>query len=184
MRTVLLLALAVSTASASFGLGECPEVESIPYDATMLASRAHNLLYLDAFSMKLMDLARKVVTAVPDLKCLALGTFPYDEDTFDSFFEDDVRAIPFKMVYFHLATLSEVWYLCLDYTYIVGLVGNNVWARAALQVVKPVYYELGLVFTQATSFTNAEITELDAGIQATAPSYKWNMMAMFDRATC
>ena len=81
------LALAATSVSAGIGFGGCPAVSSIAYSADMQTNRDHNLLYVDKSAFGYMKLARKFVSAIPDVSCLALGEFPYpDQATYDGLY--------------------------------------------------------------------------------------------------
>jgi hypothetical protein len=67
------LALAATTVSAGLGFGACPTVSSVAYSTDMQTNRNHDLLYIDKQAYSYMKLARKFVSAIPDVSCLALG---------------------------------------------------------------------------------------------------------------
>ncbi|TNV76363.1 hypothetical protein FGO68_gene11219 [Halteria grandinella] len=108
-------ALAVSTVSAGLGMGACPAVSSVAYSSDMQTTRKHNLLYIDKSAFGYMKMAKKFVSAIPDVSCLALGEFPYpDQTTYDDLYVTPTGLLSFKMIHYDVDTLSEVQYACFD----------------------------------------------------------------------
>jgi hypothetical protein len=184
-------ALALSTVSAGLGFGACPTVTSIPYSADMQTTRNHNLLYIDKASYTYMNLARKIVAAIPDVSCLALGQFPYpDAATYDGLYVTASTLLSFKMLYFDVATLSEVQYACFDYSNIASYVATLTlpvpsWlVNIGLQVLRLGHFDISFIFTNSASFTTPEIATITTGIQAKFPTFAWNSLALLDRTAC
>lgn len=127
---VLSAAALAATVQAGLSFGACPTVTSIAFDNTMETSRTHKLLYLDASANGYVNMAKKWVSSLPDLKCFDLGSFPYDSPTYTSFYIDTTLPTYTRMVYFDSATGTEVQYACMDYkralslvTYVTGTLG-------------------------------------------------------------
>lgn len=184
------LALAATTVSAGLGVGSCPSVSSVAYSTDMQTSRLHDLVAIDTSANKLMNLARKVISAIPDISCLALGEFPYpDEATYDSIYNIDT-ALSMTLLYFDVATLTEVAYMCFDYSKISSIVSSMTlpvpfWlVNIALQVLRTGHFDLYLVLSNQSSFTDAEAAVLTTGIQAQIPKFKWSKISMIDRTSC
>jgi len=185
-------ALAVSTVSAGLGMGACPTVTSIPYSADMQTTRAHNLLYIDKSAFSYMKMAKRFVSAIPDVSCLALGDFPYpDQTTYDDLYVTPTGLLSFKMIHYDVDTLSEVQYACFDYakvaSFIDGLASLPVpkWlVKIGLQVLRLGHFDLTFIFTNSASFTAPQIATITTGIQAKFPKFAWKELSMLDRTTC
>jgi len=185
------LALAATTVSAGLGIGSCPTVSSVPYSADMQTNRLHDLVAIDKSANSLMNMARKVVSAIPDISCLALGEFPYpDSDTYDGIYNTNTGALSMTMLYFDVATLTEVAYMCFDYAKISSIVSALTlpvpsWlVNIGLQVLRVGHFDLTLVLSNQHTFTTAEAAVLTTGIQAQIPKFAWEKLSMIDRTAC
>ena len=114
--------LMASSVSAGFGMGGCPAVSSIAFNANMQTSRNHKLLYLDSSAYGYFNMAQKRVSSIPDIKCFDLGAFPYDSPTFDTLFVQTSSPTYTRLLYFDATTGTEVHYACMDYQRAISLV--------------------------------------------------------------
>ena len=95
-----------------------------------------------------------------------------------------------KMVYYDVATLTEVQYACFDYAKVAALVDTltlpvPTWlVKIGLQVLRAGHFDLTLIFTDAASFTQSQIDAITMGIKTKFPKFAWKSLSMLDRTSC
>ena len=94
--------LLAATVSARWAWGACSTAPtSIPFDVSMQVNRAHKIVYVDSLVNWALNTARSFSSAVPQLSCLNLGTFPYDQAAYNSLFNNNANPLRFNMLYWN-----------------------------------------------------------------------------------
>ena len=119
VNSVILAALA-ATASAGYKKGACPSTSSIAYNAAMINSVNHNILYLDAFAVKMYGYYLKATSLTPwtadapTIECLNLGEFPYTNEMYTNLFDNPTNVLGFKLFFYDTLSGTQLLYKCVD----------------------------------------------------------------------
>lgn len=87
----------------------------------------HNILYLDAFAIKVYDLYYKVAemtpwaASAPTATCKNLGNFPYTNDIYTTLFNDDTQLFGLKLFFYDTLTGDQLVYKCIDSDFLLDL---------------------------------------------------------------
>lgn len=119
VNSVIFAALA-ATASAGYQKGACSSFTSIAYNAAMLNSVNHNILYLDAFAVKMYGYYLKAASMTPwsadapTLACANLGDFPYTNEIYTTLFDDATQVLGLKLFFYDTVSGAQLVYKCVD----------------------------------------------------------------------
>ena len=199
----VILAAIAATASAGYSKGACSSFSSIAYSAAMVNSVNHNILYLDAFAIKMYDYYLQAASmtpwsaSAPTIACENLGDFPYTNDIYTTLFDDDTQVLGLKLFFYDTLTGAQLVYKCIDEAslydiliyalteanYTLPSVVDTI-IQTVLPYVFPGHYDLFMVFGDTSSISSDVQTSLVTAAQDYFPDFSMDYLGALDWSTC
>ena len=202
VNSVILAALA-AIASAGYKKGACTSFTSIPYNAAMINSVNHNILYLDAFAVKMHGYYLKAAGMTPwtedapTLSCINIGDFPYTNSIYTSMFDDATNVLGLKLFFYDTVSGAQLVYKCVDQAsvydllqylltvadYVLPSIVDRI-ITTVLPYVFPGHYDFFMVFGHTSSISSAIQADLVTAAQSYFPNFTMDELGALDWSTC